>query len=93
MFKLLVILFVVVWLLSFFLSSRRKVIRDTNHLLQLIVWAALVFMGNMLVSGHPVVKEHFLLQVVLMLVVFGVSYYASILLIKGYTRSSKKKRR
>lgn len=92
MFKLVVILFVVVWLLSFFLSSRRKVIRDTNHLLQLIVWAALVFMGNMLVSGHPVVKEHFLLQVALTLIVFGVSYYASIFLVNGYTKSRNKKR-
>src|SRR5690554_5422721 len=83
MFKVVVILFVAVWALSFFLSSRRKVIRDTNHLLQLILWAALVFTGNTLLSGQQFVKDHFLLQVALTLALFAGSYFVSIWIVKG----------
>ena len=45
MFKLIVLFFVVVWIMSFFMSKRRKVIRDSNHLFQLIISAAIIFSG------------------------------------------------
>lgn len=45
MFKIVVLLFVIVWIMSFFMSKRRKVIRDSNHLFQLIITAAIIFSG------------------------------------------------
>ena len=45
MFKIVVLLFVVVWIMSFFMSKGRKVIRDSNHLFQLIISAAIIFGG------------------------------------------------
>ena len=93
MFKVVVILFVAVWVLSFFLSSRRKVIRDTNHLLQLILWAALVFTGNTLLSGQQFVKDRFLLQVALTLALFTGSYFVSIWIVKGMSSGNGPRRR
>lgn len=45
MFKIAVLFFVVVWIMSMFMSKRRKVIRDSNHLFQLIISAAIIFSG------------------------------------------------
>jgi len=60
MFKFAVILFVLVWLGSLVFSRRRRVIKDVNHLLQLIIAAALFFMGSTVLRGTAVYENMFL---------------------------------
>ncbi|MCG8532510.1 MAG: hypothetical protein MI749_17860 [Desulfovibrionales bacterium] len=45
MFKIVVLFFVIVWIMSLFMSKRKKVIRDSNQLVQLILSAAIIFSG------------------------------------------------
>ncbi|GFM37744.1 hypothetical protein [Desulfovibrio psychrotolerans] len=60
MFKFAVILFVLVWLGSLVFSRRRRVIKDVNHLLQLIIAAALFFMGSTVLRNTVIYENMFL---------------------------------
>ncbi len=91
MFKVLILFFVAVWLLSMCMSNRRKVIRDTSHLLQLIFWAVLVFSGNTLLMGISVLREQLLLRALCMLLLFWAAWYVSRWFV-GLAEHSTKKR-
>jgi len=79
MFKFTVILFVVVWLGSLFFSRRSRVIRDVNHLVQLILAAAIFFGGSTAVRNSSL-HDNMLLYVPALLAVLALSWGASLLI-------------
>jgi uncharacterized membrane protein YbjE (DUF340 family) len=89
MFKFTIILFVVVWLGSLIFSRRRRVIRDVNHLIQLIIAAALFFGFSTAVQGS-FLHESMLTYVPALLVTAAVSWGISLLVLKRISSSSTK---
>lgn len=57
MFKIIILFFVLVWIMSFFMSKRRKVIRDSNHLFQLIISAAIIFSGVTMLRNSEIASS------------------------------------
>lgn len=79
MFKFAVILFVVVWLGSLIFSRKRRVIRDVNHLIQLILAAAIFFGGSTAVRSSRL-HDSMLLYVPALILVFAASWVLALLI-------------
>ena len=82
MFKIVVLFFIIVWVLSIFLGKRRRVIRDVNHLLQLIFFAVLVFTSTSML--HPVTffKDHPFYYAITVAALFVISWPLSAFIAK-----------
>jgi len=90
MIKFLIILFVVVWVLGFFLGKRRRLIRDVNHLLELIFTVVLAFMGSTLLKKEQWIYENAVLYALGLAVVFGLSYLISRFMVRRFVTKSHK---
>ena len=77
MFKLVVVTLVVLWLAGFVLGGKRRLIRDANHLLRLILWAALSFIGSTALTQAQELKAHSILYALAVIVVFAACWPAS----------------
>jgi uncharacterized membrane protein len=85
MFKIAVLFFVIVWIMSFFMSKRRKVIRDSNHLFQLVISDAIIFSGITLLRNSEIAAStplYFLALAIL----FGSAWFVARLLLNIVTR-------
>ncbi|MFV0347005.1 MAG: hypothetical protein ACK5JO_00335 [Halodesulfovibrio sp.] len=92
MFKFTIIVFVVVWLGSLIFSRRRRVIRDVNHLIQLIIAAAIFFGASTAVRGS-FLHDSMLTYVPALIVTFAASWGISLLILKHMSASSTKQPR
>ena len=77
MFKFVVITLVVIWLAGFLLGGKRRLVRDANHLLRLILWMCLSFIGSTALSQSQGLKEYAVLYFLAVLAVFAASWPAS----------------
>lgn len=77
MFKFVVITLVVIWLAGFLLGGKRRLVRDANHLLRLILWACLSFIGSTALTQAQGLKEHAILYALAVIVVFAACWPAS----------------
>jgi Na+/H+ antiporter NhaC len=84
MVKFLIILFVVVWVLGFLLGKRRRLIRDVNHLLELIFMVVFVFGGFTLLKKEEWIRDSAPLYVLGLIVVFAASYLAARLIVRQF---------
>jgi len=75
--KLLIICFVAVWILGLFLGRKRRVIKNTTQLIQLILWMVLVFMAATSLPRVPFFREHLAARAVVLLIWFAASYKLS----------------
>lgn len=82
MIKIFILFFVAVWATSFLFGSRRKLIKDTNHLLVLIIWVVLLFFGLSYFSKIERLESNILIYVGISLVWGVVTYKASQLMVK-----------
>jgi thiol:disulfide interchange protein len=89
MVKFLVILFVAVWILGLLLGRRRRLIRDVNHLLELIFTVVFVFMGSTLLKKEEWVRENVVLYVLALALVFGASYLVARLIVRVFIAGRK----
>lgn len=78
MLKFLIIFFVILWLLSFLMGNKRRLIRDTNHLLQLILWVALAFTISTSISGVQIIQQNSFVKFVATACIFAASYALSL---------------
>lgn len=84
MVKFIILLLVLIWVSGFFLGKRRRVVRDVNHLLQIIVWVCLVFIGYTYLPQLPFLTGDSWIQLgVLLLWALG-SYHISVFLIRRF---------
>lgn len=88
MLKFTVLVLVAVWLLSAIFGSRKRLIRDVNHLLQLIVWAALVFAGIHGVQSVPALVENTFLYGIVMVATFLCAWGISHLIVMKIGKKS-----
>lgn len=84
MVKFLIILFVVVWVLGFFLGKRRRLIRDVNHLLELIFTVVFAFMGSTLLKKEDWIYERAALYALGLVIVFALSYLVARFLVRQF---------
>ncbi len=77
MFKFVVITLVVIWLAGFLLGGKRRMVRDASHLLRLILWMCLSFIGSTALSQAQGLKAHSLLYALSVVVVFAACWPAS----------------
>lgn len=77
MFKFVVITLVVIWLAGFLLGGKRRLVRDANHLLRLILWACLSFIGSTALSQAQTLKQHSILYFLAVVIVFAGCWPAS----------------
>ncbi len=89
MFKFVVILSVAVWLGSLFFSRKRRVIRDINHLLTLIIGAALFFASSTALRG-TMIYERMLYYVPVLLLMAAGSWGAAYLIVRRLKASSRR---
>lgn len=77
MLKILILACVAVWLLGFLRGKRKRLIRDSTHLLQFVLWFVMVFVGATMLPRAPYVEDSALLLGASVAVWFGASYYAA----------------
>ncbi|UZP66943.1 hypothetical protein N1030_15235 [Desulfovibrio mangrovi] len=92
MFKFTVILFVVVWLGSLIFSRKRRVIRDVNHLIQLIL-AAAIFFGASTAIRSSFLHENMLFYVPALVLTFAAAWGVSLLIMNRLSAASGKQPR
>lgn len=74
MLKLLIFCLVAVWIAGLFLGRRRRLIKSSTQLTQVIAWLLLVFMGTAWLPNIPLLHEHLALRAMALLVWFAASY-------------------
>lgn len=84
MVKFLVILFVAVWVLGFFFGRKRRLIRDVNHLLELIIIVVLAFMGSTLLKKEEWIYSNSLLYVLSLAAVFALSFVSARFIVRRF---------
>jgi len=77
MLKFLILGCVAVWLLGVLRGGRGRLIRDTSHLLQFVIWFVLVFLGGTMLPRVQALEGHTLFLGLAVLAWFGVSYLAA----------------
>lgn len=82
MLKFAILFLAAVWGLGLIFGRRGRFIRDTNHLLQLIVWSVLVFMGLAVLPKVQELPDFLLLRVVLVAVWMAVCWPVSKLVLR-----------
>jgi TctA family transporter len=86
MLKFIVLLFVAVWALSLFLAPRRRLIRDADHLIRLLVWVFAAFLGVAGIQQWDKVQELFWLKALTAGLWFAVSWVLSGWLVRMWKR-------
>ncbi|WP_027183580.1 hypothetical protein [Desulfovibrio inopinatus] len=92
MLKFIIILFVAVWLLGLLFGNQKRLIKDLNHLLQLVLWVAFLLLGVSQFDRFDVVKENVILEIFLTLLWIYVSYKISRLLLYFFTDPKKREK-
>ena len=77
MFKLLVIACVVVWLAGLVMGRKRRIIKNSLHLTQLLVWLMLVFLMAASLPRWDYFREHLVARGVALAVWFACSFKLS----------------
>jgi len=77
--KLLVLTCAAVWIIGLFLGRRRRVIKNSTHLLQLILWLALVFLGSSYLPRAAFFEQHLLARGLALVAWIMATYPVSIL--------------
>lgn len=80
MLKILILACVLVWLAGLFLGRRRRVIRNSAHLGQLVIWLVLVFTAAAYLPRVEFFRERLVLRAVALAVWFAASYALSVFL-------------
>lgn len=75
--KLLVIACVVVWLVGLLLGRKRRIIKNSLHLTQLLIWLMLVFLVSAYLPRAPFFREHMVARAVVLLLWFAASFKLS----------------
>jgi predicted acyltransferase len=91
MVKFLIILFVAVWVLGFFFGKKRRLIRDVNHLLELILTVVLAFMGSTLLKKEEWIYSNSILYVLGLITVFALSYLVARFMVRQFLIKSQGK--
>lgn len=89
MVKFIIILFIIVWVLGFFLGKRRRLIRDVNHLLELIFTVIFVFMGSTLLKKETWIYENVILYLLGLAAIFALSYLAARFIVRRLITRSR----
>lgn len=89
MVKFLIILFVAVWILGFFLGRRNRLIRDVNHLLELIFTVIFAFMGATLLKKEEWIQSNAPLYALGLAMVFALSYLLARFLVRRFITKSR----
>ena len=77
MLKILVIACVLVWLIGLFLGRKRRIIRNTAHLTQLVIWLMLVFMAAAYLPRAEYFRENLAARAVVLVIWFALSFKIS----------------
>ena len=88
MIKIFILFFVAVWAVSFLFGSRRRLIRDTNHLLVLIIWVVLLFFGLSYFSKIERLESNVLIYIVASIVWGVLTYKASQLMVRLWIKTA-----
>ncbi len=89
MVKFIIILFVAVWLLGLIFGNQKRLIKDLNHLLQLVLWVLFLLLGVSQLDTFTVVQENSVLKIFLTILWIYVSYKISRLLLYFFTDPKK----
>lgn len=87
MLKILILAAVAVWFLGLFLGKRRRVIRDTTHLLSFILWVVLLFLGGTMLPRMALLDGSPLLLGAAVAVWYFVSFFAARWLSRFFSKS------
>lgn len=74
MLKLTILFLVIIWAGSGLLGSKKRLIRDVNHLLQYLVWAVLLFLGISMLGQTGLAREPLWVKGVALVLWAGVSF-------------------
>lgn len=77
MLKILIIACVIVWLVGLLLGRKRRIIKNSLHLTQLIIWVMLVFMAAAYLPRLEIFRDNLALRGVVLAVWFAVSFKLS----------------
>jgi hypothetical protein len=84
--KWLVLILVAVWVLGLFRRRDKRLIKDSNHLLQLLLWVMLVLGGNAMAQDVALLQRHDSLHLLAILVWLGAAWWLSGLAVKLVVR-------
>lgn len=77
MLKLLIICCVATWVIGLFMGRKRRIIKNSTHLTQLLIWLMLIFMASAYVSKAAYFDDNLLARAVALLLWFAASYKLS----------------
>mgnify|MGYP001544554600 CR=1 FL=1 len=75
MFKFIILFFVVLWAAGLFLGKKRRIIKDTQHLLNLFLWVAIAFAGLTTLSGIRPLGDSILLRILVSGIWLALSWF------------------
>ncbi len=90
MFKVVVLTLVLLWLLGRITGRKRRIVKNSSHLLQLILWAALIFTGFTTFSQMRWLQDSFFLLVLACVVWTAATYWITGWITRLWDRKKKK---